>query len=423
MKTLVLTVGDEVTSGHIPNGNAAWIAREIETVGLTPERIVTVRDDEQTLAAEVKAALTKYAVVIVTGGLGPTHDDVTKAALCRGLGVPLVRDPRALVAVKRFFKKLGKEMPPVNLGQADIPKGAEPLYNRIGTAPGIFFDTGKSMLFALPGVPAEMQALMTQEVIPILRKRASTVVIERCVMHTLGIGESTLYEMMGAVGLTSPEGIELAFLPRIGEVDIRLTAKAPTKEVALARLRDYRKDLKKVIAPWYYGKDEKSLEQVIARRFVKLGVTLASAESCTGGLFAATMIALPGASDYFIEGLVAYSNASKIKRLGVREKTLAECGAVSEEVAAQMAKGVRKKLDADIGISATGVAGPGGGTPEKPVGLVYVGLAMGDEVKTKKLQFGFDRVSNQRRTVREMLVWLFFELKDYTPDPEEDETS
>ncbi|MBF0169858.1 MAG: CinA family nicotinamide mononucleotide deamidase-related protein [Nitrospinae bacterium] len=414
MKTIIVTIGDEVTSGHIANGNAAWIARRLETVGLTPDRVLTLRDDEPTLVREIRAALKGYGLVILTGGLGPTHDDVTKPALCKALGVPLVRDRAALVAVKRHFKKLGVDMPENNLAQADIPQGAVALHNRVGTAPGIFVEREGALLFALPGVPAEMQSLTDHEVLPLLEERLPDVSLERALLHTVDIAESRLAELLEEEGLLPPPGgIEVAFLPHIGEVAIRLTAKGADRGETRERLLDYRRRLKKVIAPWYFGKEGDTLEQFIARRFKSHGLTLASAESCTGGLFAATLVAQPGASDYFLEGVVTYSDESKMKRLGVREKTLAQHGAVSAEVAAEMAKGVRKTAGADVGISATGIAGPTGGTDEKPVGLVWLGLAVGDEVKTLEIRYGFDRITNQRRTVRRMLVWLRSELRDH----------
>lgn len=407
MKTIIITVGNEVTSGHTVNTNAAYLARQLEEVGLTPGRILTLRDDVKTLAGEIRKALRDHRVVLITGGLGPTHDDVTKAALCKAFGVGLKRDNKMLKAVREHFKHINRPMAVVNETQADVPETCKAIVNKRGTAPLLFFDTGTCLLFAMPGVPYEMKFLMETEVVPILQKRLPKLAIRRAVIRTAGIGESRLYEMIEAQGGV-PDGVELAYLPSPGQVDLRITV---TGNDAVGRLKKAVNKLMKVAGPYCFGFGETTLEEAIGERLVKKGLTLASAESCTGGRFASRITSVPGASDYFVEGAVTYSNHSKIKRLGVKPQTLLKYGAVSAEIARDMADGICKTSGADVGVSITGIAGPGGGTKEKPVGLVHIGMRVSGAVETKKFEFGVDRNMNQERAVKEALIWLWEKMK------------
>lgn len=400
MKTVIISIGNEITSGHTINSNSAWMAKVLEPCGITPDRVLTLRDDEKTLVSEIRSAVKKYELVLITGGLGPTPDDVTKPALVKVFKTELVRDKKTLVMVKERFQELGLHMPKINEGQADAPKGAKILANKWGTAPGLFFKTDTCLLFALPGVPYEMKNLMEKKVLPQIKKRAKGSAISRVVLRTVGIGESALYEKINeSVDLDGD--VEVAYLPSMGMVDVRLTAKSK------AIVKRAEKKLMKVIAPYYYGRDDETPEKVIGDFLVEKNLKLASAESCTGGQFASKITSVPGASRYFLEGVVTYSNAAKMKRLGVREATLIKHGAVSAEVAKEMALGICKTSGADVGISCTGVAGPTGGTKQKPVGLVYVGLCVKGEVEVKKYKFGDDRARNQERVVRAMIMCVY----------------
>ncbi len=411
MKTIIISVGNEVTSGHTVNTNAAWIAKTLDPYGVTPERVVTMRDDEKALVKEIRSAVKQYELILITGGLGPTPDDVTKPALVKAFRTRLVRDKKTLAAVKRFFKKLNIPMPPINVGQADYPECFTLLQNKWGTASGLYIEKDSCMLFALPGVPYEMKNLIEKNVVPLIKKRFPSKTIVRTVLHTIGVGESTLLAMIDDASCVD-DGIELAYLPHFGQVDLRLTVKGETAPKAKAVLNKAAKKLIKVSGQFYYGRDDDTLEGVIGAKFAKKGLTLASAESCTGGLFASKITSVTGASQYFLQGLVTYSNESKVKRLGVRESTLEKFGSVSAATAAEMAKGVCETSGADIGVSSTGVAGPTGGTKEKPVGLVYIGLCVNGDVKTKVFQFGGKRVFNQERTVQAMLTWLLREVSE-----------
>lgn len=407
MKTIIISVGNEVTSGHTLNTNAAYLARQLEEVGLTPDRVLTLRDDMNTLAREIRKATQSHRVVLITGGLGPTHDDVTKAALCKAFGVGLKRDNKILKAVKERFRQINRPMAVVNETQADVPETCKAIVNKRGTAPLLFFDTGTCLLFAMPGVPYEMRFLMETEVIPILHKRLPKFAIRRTVIRTAGIGESSLYEMIEADGGV-PDGVELAYLPSPGQVDLRITT---TGKNASGRLKKAVKKLMKVAGPYCFGFDKTTLEEAIGEKLIAKGLTLASAESCTGGRFASRITSVPGASRYFLEGAVTYGNQSKIKRLGVKPQTLLKYGAVSAETAGEMAEGICETSGADIGVSITGIAGPGGGTKEKPVGLVHIGMCVKGAVDTKKFTFGLDRGMNRERAVKESLIWLLEKVK------------
>lgn len=407
MKSILITVGNEVTSGHTVNTNAASIAKSLEDIGVTPKRVVTMRDDINDLSDEIRSAIKKYDLVIITGGLGPTHDDVTKPALLKAFKTKLVRDKKTLAHVKKYFADRNSPMPQINEGQADIPDGATPLRNKWGTAPGLFIEEDDFLLFALPGVPHEMKNLMSKEVLPITKKRMKgTDVILRTILHTVGIGESSLYTAIEKAGGID-DIVEVAYLPHMGQVDIRLTATGDDRKKARASLNLAIKKIRKAAGEYIYGRNGDTLESVIGRKLSQKGLTLASAESCTGGLFASRLTSVSGSSKYFLQGVVSYSDKSKAERLNVDEETIETFGAVSSQTAGEMAKGICETSGADIGLSSTGIAGPTGGTKEKPTGLVYIGLCVNGDVSVKVFSFKEDRKHNQQKTVVAMLTWLW----------------
>ncbi|MDH4183527.1 MAG: competence/damage-inducible protein A [Nitrospinota bacterium] len=413
MKTIIISIGDEVTSGHTINTNAAWMAQRLEPCGVTPDRVVTMRDDIPALARELKQATRDYELILVTGGLGPTHDDVTKPALVKAFKAPLARDTKILRQVKSYFKKIGRVMAPINEGQADVPAGFTPLINNVGTAPGLMLQSGKFILIAMPGVPAEMRHIMQRRVIPIIARRAKGAVLLRRVLRTAGIGESTLSTRLAEMGFTLPGAVALAYLPHFGQVDLRLSAQGSDRRQVKARLQKAARDIRRIAGEYIFGEEDQTLEGAVGQILAQKGLTLACAESCTGGQFAARITAIPGASAYFLAGAVTYSNASKERFANVKPQTLMAHGAVSAEVAAELAEGVRSAAGADIALSSTGVAGPTGGTKEKPVGLIYIGLATAEGTHTQKLQLGMGRKANQARTVNEMLIWLWKTARDW----------
>lgn len=416
MKTIIISIGDEVTSGHTLNTNASWIAQNLEQAGVTPERVVTMRDDIPALVEELRQATRRYNLILVTGGLGPTHDDVTKPALVKAFRAPLVRDEKVRRQVRSFFKKIDRPMAPVNEGQADVPKGFTPLSNAIGTAPGLMLTSGRYTLVAMPGVPSEMRHIMERHVIPMAKKMAGGAVLLRATLRTAGIGESTLATSLTEKGVAMPPGVSLAYLPHFGQVDLRLTVTGKDRRKAQAALNKAAREIENAVGEFIYGKECQTLEEAVGEILTRKKITIASAESCTGGLFASRVTAVPGASAYFMAGVVAYSNLSKQKLAGVKTETLVRHGAVSAEVAKELAEGIRKATGADIGISSTGVAGPTGGTKEKPVGLIYIGMAHANGMETVKLNLGMDRARNQGRTANDMLVWLWRTARDWPGD-------
>ncbi|MDH5510828.1 MAG: competence/damage-inducible protein A [Nitrospinota bacterium] len=419
MKIIIISIGDEVTSGHTLNSNAAWMAQNLEQAGVTPQRVVTMRDQIPALVAELKEAVQKYDMILVTGGLGPTHDDVTKPALVQAFRAPLVRDQKTLRQVRAFFRHIGRPMAPVNEGQADVPKGFTPLVNSIGTAPGLMLAKKRYTLVAMPGVPSEMRHIMERHVIPIAKKMAGSAVLLRATLRTAGIGESALSTLLEERGFAPPEGVTMAYLPSLGQVDLRLTATGANRRWVKSHLEKAAQGIKNIAGQYIFARESQTLEEVIGNLLTESRLTIASAESCTGGLFASRITSVSGASAYFLAGAVTYSNKSKEKMAGVKRDTLTGYGAVSAEVAGEMAEGIRAATGADIALSSTGVAGPTGGTKKKPVGLIYIGMAHGRGTETKKLNLGMDRKSNQARTANDMLLWLWRTARDWPRDEPE----
>ncbi len=411
MKTIIISVGNELTSGLIANSNSSWIAKQLEPLGITPDRIVTLRDDIDVLVKEIKSAVKNYDLALLTGGLGPTRDDVTKPALVKAYGTRLVRDGKALKQVEALFRKINRPLQPVNEAQADVPENCEVIINKHGTAPLLCFNSGGCMLFAMPGVPFEMKKLMKSEVLPRVRERSRPGTLVRKVLRTAGIGESYLAENIEKV-YSEKAGVELAYLPHFGQVDIRITATGKKPAAAKKRLDSAVKLIKPAIKQYIYGEDEQTIEMAIGRVLKRKKLTLASAESCTGGLFASRITSVSGSSRYFLEGAVTYSDSAKMNRLKVKRTTLEKYGAVSAQTAAQMAKGICATSGARIGVSSTGIAGPTGGTKEKPVGLVHIGLCIDGKVETKELNLGRDRRGNQDRTAKEMANWVWRAARD-----------
>ena len=389
MKAHVLTIGDELLIGQVVNTNAAWIGEQLSLRGVEVLRAVTMGDDVATIRRELARAYEEARLVVITGGLGPTQDDVTKAAVAEFFGVPLRFDARVFEQVVERFRQRGRRsVPESNRSQALVPEGFEPLPNLKGTAPGLWFaEDGGRLLAVLPGVPHEMRYLMEQEVLPRLHDYADLQLIRHRTLLTTGIGESNLQDRLGDLhGFLGPK-LRLASLPSTSGVRLRISATGEDEAAVRAEIARFERHLRERIGSYLYGEEEETLEGVVGGMLRARGRTVAVAESCTGGHVVNRLTDVPGASAYVLGGVIAYCNSIKTGLLGVEAGVLAQEGAVSEAVALQMARGVRNRLGADIGISTTGVAGPGGGTPEKPVGTVWIALsdAQGDETKLLRL--------------------------------------
>ncbi|QKW34886.1 CinA family nicotinamide mononucleotide deamidase-related protein [Actinomadura sp. NAK00032] len=376
MRVELLTVGDELLLGDTVNGNAAWLGRRLADHGVEVTRSVVVGDELDVIVAAVQAALGRADAVITTGGLGPTYDDVTRDALAAAAGVPLVRDPELEARLRERTARAGRELRPMALRMADVPKGAGVLANSAGSAPGLRVELPGGVVYALPGVPFEMRTIMDEAVLPELARIAGLPAVARRTLRTARLWESVVATRLAEV--EAMDGVRLAYLPDPAEVKIRITVAGPD---AARRLADVEARVRDLLGTAVYGAEEETLDRVVHRLLAERGATVAAAESLTGGLIGAELTAMPGSSATFAGGMVTYATEAKHRLLGVPAELLAAHGAVHPDVAAAMAAGVRDALGAAYGIAVTGVAGP---EPQdgRPVGTVFVGVAGPGESRT-----------------------------------------
>lgn len=394
----LITIGDEIISGHTVDTNSALIARKLLDIGFWVTYKSAVGDDPKRMEEVIYQALKRADIVITTGGLGPTDDDITKRVIVKVFRRNLVFHEEVLEDIKKRYEARGIKMPSINQNQALLPQGAMFLPNRLGSAVGIVIAEGNRIFAALPGVPREAEIMVAEQLLPYLEANLRKEHIRVIKLRTTGIIESALAEKIKTLPRL-PENVHLAYLPWYGGVDLRIMAFGQTKEMATGPAENFAKQLRQVAGKYIYGENEDTLEGVIGNLLRERHQKLATAESCTAGLLAAKITDIPGSSDYFERGVVAYSNQSKMELLGVTANLLEEFGAVSQEVADAMASGVREKAGVDYGVSITGVAGPGGGTTEKPVGTVFIATSSEAGIRSRKLQLGPDREMNRKRSV------------------------
>jgi nicotinamide-nucleotide amidase len=387
MTAAILSIGTELTRGQIVNGNASWLAAELTGLGFEVLEIATVGDDPARIGAALKR-LSSHAVVVATGGLGPTSDDVTAQAVAQALGVALERDAASLEAIRRRFAALGRAMSPSNEKQADFPRGAEVLPNAVGTAPGFAVQVNGAVAFFLPGVPHEMEHMFGEHVAPRISKLASNLTFEMR-LQTFGLPESVVGDKLAGLEQAFA-GVTVGYRAHFPEIEVKALAEAGSKAEARQLATRAADEIRARLGAAVYGEGEDTFPAVVARALQARGAMLAVAESCTGGLVGHLLTREP-ASDYFIADAVTYANSAKERLLGVSEEMLRGHGAVSAEVAAAMAEGVRRVTGADIGVSLTGIAGPSGGTPEKPIGLVYWAVAHAGGTVVRDRVFAGDR--------------------------------
>lgn len=403
MEIEIITIGDEIISGHTIDTNSAFIANKLAEIGLWVTYKTAVGDDLKRMEEVINQAMRRADLVIATGGLGPTDDDITKRAIVKVFKRNLVFHEDVLEDIKRRYEVRGIKMPSINQNQALLPQGATYLPNKTGSAVGIVIAEGDKIFASLPGVPREMEIMVSDELIPFLRERVRLGFLRIIKLRTTGIIESALAEKIMAFTAKLPESLRLAYLPSYGGVDLRIVSFGATREMADSPAEILAKQLKEIIGNYVYGEDEDTLEGVIGRLLKERNETLATAESCTAGLLAGQITSVPGSSVYFERGVVTYSNRSKIELLAVPEAVINSHGAVSAETAEAMAIGIREKAGVDYGASITGIAGPDGGTEDKPVGTVFIAVASGRGVRSKKLMLGKDRNINRRRSVHATL--------------------
>ena len=394
MKVYLITIGDEILIGQIVNTNAAWIGEQMGLIGGRIIESASVGDRHEAILDILERACAKADVVLCTGGLGPTKDDITKKALADFCGVPMVFDQSTYDHISRFFQRLGREPGKYHRDQSFMPEGFTLLPNKMGTAPGMWTEHKGTIIVSMPGVPYEMQYLMEAEVMPRLRTTFGTREVAHRTLLTAGKGETDVAERIEAFENALPEHIRLAYLPSLGAVRLRLTGEGPHGSGIAAELDALSRQLEALIPELVFGYDKDTLEAAVGRLLREKPATLAVAESCTGGFLSHRITAVAGSSDYFLGGTVAYANSAKTRLLGVPEAVLQEHGAVSEPTVGAMVEGVRKQFGATYGVATTGIAGPGGGTPEKPVGTVWLAVSDGAQIRTHKLQLGKDRLKN-----------------------------
>ena len=384
MNITIINIGDELLIGQVVNTNASTMSRMLTAAGMDVLKTMVVGDERQAIWNAVDEAMRESDAVLVTGGLGPTKDDITKKLLCEYFDSELAESQVALDNVKRIFESRGYELTPVNRAQALVPRCCEVLNNDLGTAPCMWFAREGKVLVSLPGVPFEMEWLMRNRVLPKLQEAFHTDIIITKNILVQGIGESFLSDLIEPWELSLPKNIKLAYLPVAGLTKLRLTVHGSYDPAILKGLYD-------LAGKYIVGEDCETLDELVHKTLIGRRLTLATAESCTGGNIARLLTAQAGASAYFKGGIVAYSNEVKESILGVKHSTLEAHGAVSEATVREMAEGVRQRLGADLAIASTGIAGPDGGTPEKPVGTVWIAVADARHTEAKLLQFGANR--------------------------------
>lgn len=391
MTVSIVTIGDEILIGQITDTNAVWIAKKMTLLGMHVQEMVSISDTPKHITDTLDRLLGKTDLVLMTGGLGPTKDDLTKQTLNDYFGGKLVVDEKVLATITEFFQRRGRTMIDSNRRQAEVPDVCRALPNDHGTAPGMWFEKDGTILVSMPGVPYEMKPMVTVRVIPALKSRLEIPTLVHRTIMTYAVPESYLAEMISDWENNLPECMKLAYLPRPGIVRLRLTVTGKCAEKANELLDVQTALLREKIGDHIFGYDDLSIEKVIGDLLREKGQTVSTAESCTGGNIARLLTSVPGSSDYFRGTLVAYSNEVKTSSLGVASDLIEKHGAVSREVVEAMARGAMQLLGSDVSMATSGIAGPNGGTDEKPVGLVWIAVASADRVYSREFRFGGHR--------------------------------
>ncbi len=402
----IITIGDELLIGQVIDTNSAWMAQQLNEAGILVRERISVGDVWRDIWEALDKAAAHSPIVLITGGLGPTADDITKPLLCEYFGGTLVMNEKVLAHVEDIFKRLNRPMIDRNRRQAEVPDVCSVLFNPRGTAPGMWFEKNGVVFASMPGVPHEMKGIMVNEVIPRLQKRMELPAIVHRTMLTAGVGESFLAEAIQAWEEALPENIKLAYLPNYGMVRLRLSAHGPNKALLEKDVEEQFNLLKPLVKEWLVTDRDEKMEMVLGRLLKEKGLMMATAESCTGGYMAHLITSISGSSKFFTGSVVSYSNEVKTGLLGVSADVIAENGAVSKPVVEQMVYGVIAQTGADVAVAVSGIMGPDGGSPEKPVGTVWVAVGNKERIETKQMQFRFDRERNIQLTATHALNLL-----------------
>ncbi len=419
MQVSILTVGDEILIGQVVDTNSAWMGQQLNLIGIQVGRILSVGDTPEAIHRGLEMALEDAEAVLMTGGLGPTKDDITKKVLADFFDVALVFHEPTFNRIGLILEKFNRPVTEAHRLQAFLPSNAVILPNKMGTAPGMWMEWGKKTIISMPGVPFEMKYLMEHEVIPKLKAKYPGTPIGHRTLLTAGEGESTIAARLSIWENELPEGLKLAYLPSLGQVRLRLTGIGPDAEALNDLLDRKAKELSAFVSDCLYGVESDQLEAAIGRLLKERNLYLGTAESCTGGYISHLITSIPGSSAYFAGGVVAYSNQIKTEHLGVREETLGQFGAVSEQTVREMVSGMLKRFPAHIALAISGIAGPDGGSPEKPVGTIWIAVGDQHRIRTEQIHAGKDRIKNIQFSSVMALHKLRKFILEFYPLPEE----
>ncbi len=411
MEATIINIGDELLIGQVTNTNASWMAAQLEGINIHIREINTIADSANAIKESVIKAMDRSDIILITGGLGPTKDDITKNTLCELFQSTLIIDPGTLQQVSNYFRSRNIPLTDINRAQALVPECCTVIPNRVGTAPCMWFEIEGKIIISMPGVPFEMKWLMSHSLLPRLQALHGTEQILHTTICTCGIGESFLAEKIESWESSLPSNYRLAYLPEAGQVRLRLSCHGESLPELQAESEQLIAALQQIIPEYIYGYGEETLPEVIGKLLRAEGKSLATAESCTGGTIAHRITEIPGASDYYMGGVVSYSNALKQLLLGVQETTIEQHGAVSKQTAIEMAQGCRERLHTDYAIATTGIAGPGGGSEEKPVGTVWIAIACEQGTFFECYHFPTLRAQHQERTTTQALYNLWKIIK------------
>ena len=402
----IITIGDEILIGQVVDTNAAFIAGELNKIGIQVGKITSVSDNHEQIITSLRDASRHSGLVIMTGGLGPTNDDITKQALAEYFNAKLVLNADVLDHIKTLLSGRGREVNDRNIRQAELPDHCRVLHNASGTAQGMWFEKNNTIFVSLPGVPFEMKAIVTETMLPMIKEAFHLPPIQHYTVLTHGLAESAMAEKISSWEKNLSASVRLAYLPSPGILRLRLSVFDPDPADASHHLAKEVSRLKEIIGDYIFGINDETLEEITGRLLRQKGYTLSVAESCTGGKIASMITAVPGCSDYFTGSVTAYSNTSKCELLGVNPDSIKTYGAVSQFVAEEMARGARKRFGTDIALATTGIAGPSGGTAEKPIGTTWIAISTAASTRAEKFNFGEHRGRNIKKAAIEALFML-----------------
>ncbi len=412
MRAEIITIGDEILIGQIVDTNSAWMARQLNNIGIKIKQISSVSDDREHILKALAEAASRADIILITGGLGPTKDDITKNTLAEYFNVGMIENADTLANVTRIFAKNNRPLLDINKAQAMVPQNCEVIINHNGTAPGMWFENNGKIYVSMPGVPFEMMYMMDEQVIPRLKIAFKLPVIIHKTLLTAGEGESFLAKRIADIEDRLPEHIKLAYLPKLGQVRLRLSGYGDNDAGLAQEVDSFAAEIVERVSDILVATEDIALEKAVLNLMESKRLTLSVAESCTGGYISHLLTQHAGSSKVFAGGGVVYSNALKQQILGVKDETISDFGAVSEETVTEMLSGALKNFNTNFAIAVTGIAGPDGGTPDKPVGTVWIAVGSVEKIAVKKFIFGSKRIQNIERSATAALAMLNTLLKD-----------